>query len=86
MKKLITLLIIVASFGCVRVTIPDKPYKACMHNSSFSNGYQNSYIYCDSFQMISAKSAFIWVDSTKMRIEADIVRFETNKKSGSYRE
>jgi len=86
MKNLLIIIIAVVAMSCIKTTVPNKPFIACMHNGTFSKGYQNSYIYCDSFQMINSRTAIIWVDGKDMKIIADLVRFETNIKSGSIRE
>jgi hypothetical protein len=42
---------------------------------TLSNGsgwsYGSSLVECDSFQMEGTKKAFIWVDGTKMKVEAE---------------
>lgn len=51
---------------------PNRKYALSVHNGTGWNSGV-SVIHCDSFQMDGVKKATIWVDGTKINIEADRV-------------
>lgn len=57
---------------------PKRKFSLTLHNKT---GYNlvSSVVDCDSFQMVSTKKADIWVDGTKMSIQAeDVIYPKTN--------
>ena len=55
-----------------------KNYKLTVCNGSGLN-YMETFIYCDSFEMISTKEVKVWVDGREQKILAtDCIRVETN--------
>ena len=62
MKTLIKIALIAMLFSCES----GSKYKYKM--LIFSDYYSLSSVDCDSFQMVSTKECFIWVDGTKMRV------------------
>ena len=44
----------------------------------------STYVSCDSFQMLTNKKAYVWVDGIKMCVQADIILTPVTKtKSGN---
>ena len=74
MKKIITLtsiLILLASCDEGRVSILNKrQFNLRVSSGEFLN-YTETWLECDSFQMVSQTEALIWVDGHKMRILGD---------------
>lgn len=74
MKKIITLtstLILLTSCGEGRVGILNKrQFNLRVSSGEFLN-YTETWLECDSFQMVSQTEALIWVDGHKMRILGD---------------
>lgn len=67
MKKLITIL----SIALLTLTsCQNREFKLITSNG---NGftYTETWMYCDSFQMISTTEADVWVDGKKMKVYAD---------------
>lgn len=67
MKKLITIL----SIALLSLTsCQNREFKLIISNG---NGftYTETWMYCDSFQMISTTEADVWVDGKKMKVYAD---------------
>lgn len=71
----------------ISILIPTLIFMASCHDREFNmrvcSGkdftYTETWIKCDSFQMISQTEAFIWVDGKKMRILGDRgIKPETN--------
>lgn len=55
-----------------------KDYRVTVCNGSGLT-YMETFIYCDSFEMISTKEVKIWVDGREQKILAtDCIRVETN--------
>lgn len=74
MKKIITLtsiLILLASCDEGRVGILNKRQFNLRVTSGELLNYTETWLECDSFQMVSQTEALIWVDGHKMRILGD---------------
>ena len=67
MKKLITIL----SIAILSLTSCDnREFKLIVTNGS-GLSYTETWLYCDSVQMISTTEADVWIDGKKMKIYAD---------------
>jgi hypothetical protein len=71
MKKAILLITLaIGIIACGEKKTKEKTYKFQM--CLFGVGTA-TYINCDSFQMITSKKAYVWVDGIKMSVEAERV-------------
>ena len=52
-----------------------EPPRKCQVGLHFNDGFSSTHssIWCDSFQMLDIKTANVWIDGTKMRVEAGTV-------------
>lgn len=76
-KLLIGLGILIATF--VMFNLPNsRDYRLTVCNGSGLT-YMETFIYCDSFEMISTKEVKFWVDGKEQTVLAtDCIRIETN--------
>lgn len=65
MKKIILLSLIISMYSCSK----SRNYRLTIVNGEGWT-YSENFIYCDSFQMVSEKEAYIYVDGVKTRILA----------------
>lgn len=67
MKKLITIL----SITLLSLTSCDNREFKVIITNGYGLSYTETWLYCDSVQMISTTEADVWIDGKKMKIYAD---------------
>ncbi len=69
----LSMLLLITIYGCENESRPPLlKTRKCLISIGNGSGLSLSHseVYCDSFQMQGTKKAFVWVDGTKMQVEA----------------
>ena len=72
MKKVIIGIVLLSLWGCGNPSA-DKQLKVILSNGS-GWSYSSTFIDIDSIQMLSKEEAFIWINGSKMKIYADLIK------------